>query len=251
MAWVETSSAFFRARHDSAHGDDAEWVLDSLEHTRAQLEELLPRTPGELTVVLHPGTLSLTMANPLLPLRWLLTAPAARRYIAGWAGRRELHVLTPVVLAERASNVPGSREMLELAPAALYARRVVTENNQELVHARAAGRAAAELRWAWLLEGGARWLCGQSDYARPAIARRLREGSRPSFPPGIRDAALLGGTVFDLLAREEGERAAVNFATRLHPQGARAALTRAFGGRSLVHSEGAWRSHLARLASVA
>jgi hypothetical protein len=251
VAWVETVSASFRARHDSAHGDDAEWVLDSLERVREGLEPLLPRTPSELTVVLHPSPLSLTMANPLLPVRWLLTAPAARRYVAGWAAERELHVLAPAVLAERASNVPGSREMLELAPAALYARRVVAENNHELMHARRAGRALAELRWAWLLEGGARWLCGQSDHARPAIARRLREGTRPSFPPGIRDAALLGGTVFDLLAREEGERAAITFATRLHPQGARAALTRAFGGRPIVHTEGAWRSHLARLASVA
>ena len=183
MAWVETVSASFRARHDSAHGDDAEWVLDSLEQLREGLERLLPRTPGELTVVLHPSPLSLTMANPLLPLRWLLTAPAARRYVAGWAAQRELHVLTPAVLAERASNVPGSREMLELAPAALYARRVVAENNHELVRARAGARVLAELRWAWLLEGGARWLCGQSDHARPAIARRLREGTRPSFPP--------------------------------------------------------------------
>ena len=56
--------------------------------------------------------------------------------------------------------------------------------------------------------------------------------------------------MFDLLAREEGERAAARFATRLHPQGARAALTKAFRGRPFVHTEGAWRSHLARLASV-
>ncbi|HEV2653594.1 MAG TPA: hypothetical protein VGT82_01490, partial [Ktedonobacteraceae bacterium] len=68
-------------------------------------------------------------------------------------------------------------------------------------------RLRAELRWAWLLDGGGRWLAGQTVHARPAIARRLREGRRPSFPPGLRDAALLGGTVIDLLAREEGERA--------------------------------------------
>ncbi len=250
MAWVESRSASFRARHDSAHGTDAAVVLESLERVRAGLTELLPRLPPELTVVLHPGAMSLAMANPLLPVSWWLTAPAARRYVAGWAGREELHVLTPSVLAARASNVAGSQEMLALAPAALYSRRVVTENNDDLVRARRAARAAAELRWAWLLEGAARWLCGQSDHARPAIARRLREGRRPSFPPNIRDAALLGGTVFDLLAHEQGERAAARFATRCHPQGARAALTQAFDGRPFVHTEGAWRSHLARLASV-
>jgi hypothetical protein len=107
------------------------------------------------------------------------------------------------------------------------------------------------LRWAWLLEGSARWFGGQTQHARPAIARRLREGHRPSFPPGLRDAPLLGGTVIDLLAREAGERAAARFCCRLHPQGPRAALTRAFGGRALVHTEGAWRSHLAQLAGTA
>jgi hypothetical protein len=179
-----------------------------------------------------------------------MTAPAARRYVAGWVGRDELHVLALRVLRERASAVPGSWRMLALTAPALYARRVVVENNLELTHLRAVARPAAELRWAWLLEGAARWLCGQTDHARPAIARRLREGKRPSFPPSPRDALLLGGTVLDLLAREEGDRAAALFATRLHPQGARAALSRAFHGRPFVHTEGAWRSHLARLASA-
>jgi hypothetical protein len=64
----------------------------------------------------------------------------------------------------------------------------------------------------------------------------------------LRDATLLGGTVIDLLAREEGEAAAARLAVRLHPQGARAALSEAFHGRSLAHTEGAWRSHLTRLA---
>ena len=96
----------------------------------------------------------------------------------------------------------------------------------------------------------ARWFSGQSDYARPAIARRLREGGRPNFPPGLRDAPLLGASVIDLLAKQEGERAAAQFVTRLHPQGARAAITKAFGDKPFVHIEGDWRSHLARLASA-
>lgn len=250
MAWVESVSASFRARHDSAHADDADRVLDSLERTRDRLDEVFPRTVTDLTVVLHRDFKSLVMSNPLLPVIWLTTAPASRRYVAGWAGREELHVLTPEALDARASNVPGSREMLRLSAAALYARRVVIENNHDLPAAFTPGRLLAELRWAWLLEGAARWLSGQTDHARPAIARRLREGGRPSFPPGPRDAPLLGGTVIDLLAREEGERAAAAFSARLHPQGARAALSKAFGGRAFVHTEGAWRSHLARLASA-
>jgi hypothetical protein len=250
MAWVESVSPSFRARHDSAHADDADRVLLSLERTRARLDELFPRSVTELTVVLHNESVSLSLSNPTLPLRWLLTAPAARRYVAGWVGREELHVLAPLTLEGRASNVPGSREMLALVAPALYTRRVIAENNRDLPRPFTPARLFAEMRWAWLLEGGARWFSGQTDHARPAIARRLREGGRPSFPPGVRDAPLLGGTIVDLLAREEGERAAAQFVTRLHPQGPRGALSNAFRGRALVHTEGAWRSHLARIASA-
>jgi hypothetical protein len=246
MAWIESESRSFRARHDSADTHDVERVLYSLERTRDRLSDSFPNPAGELTVVAHRSTLSLTMANPVLPVVWLATAPAARRYVAGWATARELHVLAPSALESRASNVPGSREMLELAAAALYARRVITANNAELSRAWRVRRTMLELRWAWLVEGAARWFSGQTEHARPAIARRLREGGHPSFPPGLRDAPLLGGTVIDLLVREEGEGAAVQLASHLHPQGQRAALAKAFRGRSFVHTEGAWRSHLAR-----
>src|SRR4051812_49803267 len=67
-------------------------------------------------------------------------------------------------------------------------------------------------RWmgaGWFVEGGAQWLSGQTRHVRPAVARRLREGRAPAFPPKPADALLLGGTVFALLAREEGEKAAV------------------------------------------
>jgi hypothetical protein len=127
---------------------------------------------------------------------------------------------------------------------------VIAENNHDLPASLSPARVRMELRWAWLLEGSARWFAGQIEYARPAIARRLREGKRPSFPPGVRDAPLLGATVIDLLVREEGELAAAQFACRMHPQGPRAALSKAFGGRSLAHTEGTWRSHLARLAGA-
>jgi hypothetical protein len=250
MAWVESVSPSFRARHESEQADDAARVLHSLELTRDRLARVFPRTVGDITVVLHRGVVSLSLTNPLLPLAWMTTAPAARRYIAGWAGANELHVLAPDALVRRASKVTGSREMLERSPAAIYARRVVSENTHDLPSSMTPSRIRLELRWAWLFEGAARWFAGQTDFARPAIARRLRDGGRPSFPPGIRDAPLLGGTVIDLLVREEGELAAAQFACRIHPQGPRAALSKAFGGRAFVHTEGAWRSHLARLAGA-
>jgi hypothetical protein len=180
---------------------------------------------------------------------WALTAPAARRYVAGWTSSQELHMLTPAALEQRASNVPGSREMLALTPVALYARRLIGASNRDLAGRRGPLRWSAQLRWAWMLEGAARWFSGQTEHARPAIARRLREGSQPSFPPAMKDAALLGGTLVDLLAAEEGEQAAVDLASQLDPGGPSTALRKAFPGRSLAHTEGAWRTHLSRLAS--
>ena len=250
MTWVESVSASFTARHDQTATDDARQVLQSLERTRRYLEGYFPRTPGDVTLVLHGGPAGLIASNPLMPLVWLATAPAARRYVVGWAGRNVIHMLEPELLRGRASNVSGSAEMLEYGAACLYARRVVIASNKDLAPVMPALRLRRELRWAWLLEGAARWFGGQTAHARPAIARRLREGGPPSFPPGPRDAALLGGTVIDLLAREEGAQAAARFACRLHPQGPRAALTQAFAGRTLTHTEGAWRSHLARLAGA-
>ena len=198
---------------------------------------------------MHGSTTSLSLARPAVPLAWAFTAPAARRYVAGWTSSQELHSLTPSALKARASNVPGSREMLALTPVALYTRRLIAASNRDLASRLGPLRTLAGLRWAWLLEGAARWFSGQTEHARPAIARRLREGRPPSFPPSTKDAILLGGTVIDLLAVEEGERAAVQLASRLDPAGPDTALRKAFRGRSLAHTEGAWRSHLSRLAS--
>jgi hypothetical protein len=247
VAWVESGSPSFRARHDSAHADDADRVLHSLERTREYLGQFFPRTVDGISVVFHPNVLSLAMARPLMPLAWLATAPASRRYVAGWCGPHELHTLLPDVLEARASTVAGSRQMLARAVPALYARRVILENNPDYPRRLSPRRAGVELRWAWVLEGSARWFGGQTAHARPAITRRLREGRRPAFPPSMRDAALLGGTVIDLLVAEEGEQAAARFASRLHPHGPRGALREAFGGRSLARTEDAWRSHLTRL----
>jgi hypothetical protein len=246
VPWVESASETFVARHDERDADDAARVLAQLEHARARLEERFEARPGELAVVLHPSTAQLDAAQPWLPIARRLTAPAARRYVVGWAGERELHVLAPRLLAHRASNVEGSLEMLMLTPSALLARRYVAPGHPPLPPPFRPGRIARWGRWAWLVEGAAQWLAGQTRHVHPAVARRLREGGEPEFPPNRADALLLGGTVFDLLAREEGERACITLARGPHPDGPVRALEIAFP-RALRHTERAWRSHLARL----
>ena len=247
MTWIETGSPNFTARHAEAD-EDVGAVLELLEETRERLGGVFPALPDDVTVVLHDSRIELDLAQPFLPLMRRITTPAARRYLAGWAGRGALHVLSPRLLAQRAAKTEGSRDMLALTPAALYSQLVVAASNPLLAppwNPRSTVRTAS---WAWLAAGTAQWFSGQTAHARPAIASRLREARRPDFPPGLRDAALLGGTVIDLIAREEGEFAAVKLACTLPAGGPRQALVEVFHGRALMHSEGTWRAHLARMA---
>lgn len=239
--WLETDSRHFSARHDARDARDAEAVLALLEATRERLTGRLHEVPDGVSVVLHGTTAQLHAAQPLLPLAVRVTAPASRRYLVGWPGRDTVHVLAPSVLEERASAVPGSREMLRLAPAALYAQLAVRASNPRL-------RRGRRLRWAWLVLGAAQYLSGQTAHARPAVKRRLHEGPRPAFPPALRDAHLLGGTVADLLAREEGEEAVAGLVAVAGDAPPGETLVRAFGGRDLRHTEAAWRAHLERMA---
>ena len=196
-------------------------------------------------MVLHSSTAQLDAAQPWLPLARRLTTPAARRYVVGWAGPRELHVLCPRLLAHRASNVEGSLEMLMLTPSALLARRYVADGHPPLPPPFAPRRLARWSRWAWLVEGAAQWLSGQTRHVRPAVTRRLREGPAPSFPPVARRRA--AARRHDLRpAGARGGRPRVRHA-RPRPAPGRAvrALEIAFP-RALRHTEGAWRSHLER-----
>src|SRR4051812_40221702 len=131
-SWVETSSEHFDARYDEADRRDVRGVLELLEQTRERLAPMFPIVPGELSVILHTRSLELDLAQPFLPVVRRITTPAARRYLAGWAGRGAIHVLSPRQLRDRAANVEGSKEMLLLTPAALYVQLVIAECNQQL-----------------------------------------------------------------------------------------------------------------------
>jgi hypothetical protein len=236
MTWIETASETFIARHDERDADDAQRVLAQLEHARRRLEPKLDAEAGELAVVLHPTSAQLDAAQPWLPLQRARTAPAARRYMVGTVTDGEIHVLAPRLLAQRASNVEGSLELLMLAPSALLAKRLLAPRKRRF------GRPADT---PWRLEGAAQFFSGQTRHIRPAVVLRIHERPAPSFPPSRRDALLLGGTVFDLLDREEGHEACLALAKAPDPG---KALERAFHGRPMRQTEQAWRSHLTRLA---
>lgn len=248
MAWAESASEHFACRHSSARSAEAARVLALLEHTRERLSGHFPHLGEGLSVVLHDSTHALVLSNPPMPLLWGLTARPARRYVTGWAGRSELHVLSPRALRERASNVPGSFEMLALAPASLYVKHVIVGSNRELQSARLPARTWAELRWAWLVEGAARWFSGEGGHARAVVGQYLRSGHRPHFPPRARDAPLLAPTLISLLADHDGPRGVARLAGRLHTGGADGALLSAFPGQGLSSIESEWRSRLRRLA---
>ena len=99
------------------------------------------------------------------------------------------------------------------------------------------------MSWAWLVEGAAQYFARQVGYYRAAVIRRLRESARPNFPPGRRDAVILGGTIFDLLETERGPDACEQLALKLLPGGPTPTLEAAFEAR-IGEIEDAWRDYL-------
>jgi hypothetical protein len=233
----------FSARHETRHADAAAELLERLEEFRGELEGVFERTPWDVAVVIHPSAFELALAHPWLPLARMFAAPASRRYFAGWFARGEIHVLAPEALDARASRVPGSREALVRSPYHEYAHLALAENNPALPPPFSVRTFRRYLELAWVCEGAATWLAGQTRHLRPAIARRMREGKPPSFPPAAADAQLLGGTVFSLLERAAGRRACVELAKVQHRREARAAIELAFA-RPVAEVEGDWREYL-------
>jgi hypothetical protein len=247
VPWVETPSLSFTARHEASQSDDALAVLDDLEQHRTRLEELLPRVPGGVTVILHDSPVQLLFASPMLAVMRRVASRASRRYMVGWYRTGEVHTLSSPALRDISAG-PDSERALLLSPRRTYTALAIGTNNPLLPPPSRPGRVLRLLRTAWLAEGAAQHFSGQVPYLRAAIATRLRAG-RVRFPPSARDAGLVGGTIFDLLHRERGERACVRLAT--HPAGdPMAALEEAFG-EPVDRIEAAWRGHLEHLATPA
>jgi hypothetical protein len=242
MAWVETESLSFTARHESEDTASAQRTLDELEDTRLRLEERFDDAPGGITIVIHPSPGWLAAAHPFLPAARFAAAPAGRRYLAGWAMASELHVLNDDYLDRRAAG-EDSLAALRGTAARLYAQIVIAANNESLPPPWGPRRFARYLRWAWLIEGGAQYFSGQVPLFRAAVHTRSRRGSPPAFPPSARDAMILGGTIFDLLERERGPDACQVLVSRLRREGTRGSLELAFD-TPVGEIEREWRRYL-------
>jgi hypothetical protein len=242
VAWVETHSLSFLARHESEDAPGAQRTLDELEDLRLRLEDRFDEVPGGITVVIHPTPAWLAAAHPFLPLARWAAAPAARRYLAGWAMSTELHILNDEHADRRAAGEDSQRALRGTA-GRLYTQVVIAANNPSLPPPWGPRRFARYLRWAWLIEGAAQYFSGQVPLFRPAVIHRLREGKAPSFPPSAPDAMILGGTVFDLLDREVSRSAAEVLVSRPGRGALEASIEIAFDA-PLAEVERAWRRHL-------
>jgi hypothetical protein len=242
VAWVQTESLSFVARHESVDEPSAVRVLDRLEELRLELEDRFEDVPDGVTVIVHPSGAWLAAAHPFLPAARLAAAPAARRYLAGWAMAAEVHVLNDSHAERRAAGEDSFAAMLGTAER-LYVQIVLGQNNDRIPPPWGVRPFARYLRWAWLIEGGAQYFAGQASLFRAAVSRRLREGGPPAFPPSARDAIILGGTVFDLLDRTRGQEACERLVARLHREGSAGNLEMAFGA-PMREIEQDWRRHL-------
>jgi hypothetical protein len=245
VSWVETTSLSFTARHESGQTEEAMAVLEDLEEHRNALERLFPRLPQNVTIILHDSPLQLWLAHPLMLMSRTMARRAARRYVAAWYRADEVHTLSPPALRGLAAG-PDSERALLLSPRRGFTALVVGVNNPLLPPPSRPAAVWRSLRQAWIAQGASQHFAGQVPLLRAAVAMRLRQGRVP-FPPGAQDAPLLAGSVFDLLAREHGERACVRLA--IHPYAStRDALEESFG-RSLADTAHEWRRHLERLST--
>ena len=198
---------------------------------------------------MHARSIALSLAHPWLPLARRVAAPASRRYFAGWFAEHEIHVLAPSALERRASAVPGSREALLLTPRHEYAHLVLGANNPDLPPPFSVAALPPYVRWAWLCEGAAAWLAGQTPLFRAAIVRRMREGGRPSSRPPPRTRCCWAAP-FSMLEAERGTHVAAALATSPLERGAARADRRGLRPPA-GHGERDWRDELDSLAQSA
>ena len=259
-SWTETRSPSFAARHVEQRRRRTSSRCSprsraSRDAPRTRWSRACPRTSSWSST---RAPASLALAQPAVPLLRRLTAPAARRYVAGWPDGRARSTCSRRGCSRSGPRTsPGSREMLLLdargaAAPSSRSPRATRRCRRRCARAGCAALAAAGRGLRWAPGSGCP---GQTAHARPAIARRLREGRRPAFPPGLRDAWLLGGSVARP-ARARGGRAAPRVRFALDADGdpraragarLRRALARAQRGRLALAPGARWPAPVSSL----
>ena len=189
MAWVDTASETFVARHDERDEEDAARVLAQLEFARTRLEERFDHAPrrarGRPALLGRPARRRAAVAAGRAPPHRARRAPLRRRLgRPARAARARAAAARAPRLQRRGLAGDADAGALGAARAPLRRRRP-----PEAAAAAQPPRVARWARWAWLVEGAAQWLSGQTRHVRPAVARRLREGPTPAFPPVARRRA--------------------------------------------------------------
>ncbi len=225
MPWVETASTSFRARHDEADADDVERVLHSLELTRERLSGLLRARPGRHRRGL-PRQLDVAHDGPAAG-----TAGASARR-AGRAPLRRGHDRWRHPSRPHARRAPAAGlERGRLArDARAHRRRPVRARGGGGEQSRSGAPAApiAERRLRSAGRGCSRGRRAGSPGRPTTPARRSRAGcARARRRASRRASATLRcseGRSSTCWRSSRAKQAVAELATRLHPQGARAAL---------------------------
>ena len=245
VAWVETASLSFVARHEREIAEGPRrcsrtWSASARSSSRGSSS-----VPGEVAVVMHPRPLMLNLAAPWLPLARLVSAPpAGATSPASSAAARSTCWRPP-----HWSGAP--RPCRDRARCCCAPRGTSTRTSWSAPTTRpptpllAVHASARYVEMAWLCEGAATYFAGQVPHMRAAIARRLREGRRPRFPPTSRDAWVLGGTVFALLEQSGDPTHAWDLARTARRRGVTGGRSRRAFGRPRGGVERGWTDYLA------
>ena len=228
MAWVETESLSFTARHESDDEAYAQRTLDRLEDLRLRLEERFDEAPGRGDRD-RPPLAGLAQRRAPVPARRPACRGAGRTPLPRRLGdgrRSFTSSTTSTPTAARPARTPCRRCA---GPRSASTRRSWSPPTTRGCHRRGA-RAVRPLPALGVADRGRRPVLRRSTgLFRAAANTRMRKGGPPSFPPSARDAIILGGTVFELLERERGPDACS--AARLAPA-ARAAPSARSSSRS-------------------
>src|SRR6266545_4627492 len=106
MAWIETESLSFVARHEAEDTDCAQRTLDALEDLRLGLEERFDEVPGGITVIIHPTPGSLAALRGTAERLYVQVVLGANnhRLPPPWGPRRFLRYLKWTWLIEGAAQ---------------------------------------------------------------------------------------------------------------------------------------------------